>query len=317
MAADLSSLDIIGKYYAAMEAAAGKTWVDQVSFLNADSNKDSELYNWLDAVPGMREWLGGRQAKGLSKEGIRIFNTTYEATMKIPTDWIRRDKTGLIEAKIGEMADKGATHYASLLSTLILAGQTTDCYDGKKFYAADHPAPKGGSVQKNLLTATEVPALACTAAGKPTSAEAANAILGVIGYMQSIRDSQNDPMNEFARGFLVMCSARVFGYLAPGIMADYVGGGNSNVLNKLVSAEGYNIGIQINTRLTSTTEFEIFRTDGRVGALIRQEEEGVQADVLGEGSEYELLNNAQLFMIKAIHGVGPGQWELAAHCTLS
>lgn len=314
---DLSSLDIIGLYYAAMEAAEGKTWVDQVSWLNSNSNKDSELYNWLGAVPAMIPWVGGRKAKGLVKEGIRIFNDTYEATLEIPSDWIRRDKIDAINVKIGQLADRGATHYPSLLSDLILAGKTTKCYDGKYFYAANHPAPKGGSVQLNLLTKTQVAGLQVTAAAKPTQEEASHAVLGVIGYMQGIRDDQNEPMNEFAREFLVMCSAPLFTYLAAGVMAEFVGGGNTNVLRKMIEADGYKINIHLNPRLTSTTEFEIFRTDGRVGALIRQEEVGVEVGSLGEGSEYEFLNNTQIFGIKAVRGVGTGIWQFAAHATLS
>jgi phage major head subunit gpT-like protein len=73
----------------------------------------------------------------------------------------------------------------------------------------------------------------------------------------------------------------------------------------------------MNPRLTWTTDFAIFRTDGRSKPFILQEEEGVTVQAIAEGSEEEFRNNRHLYGVKRICNVGYGLWQHAARCTLS
>jgi len=68
-AKSLGSRAIIGEFYATLEQDIGKGWIDGVSRL-FQSDQESETYNWLGMSPAMREWIGGRQPRGFSENGI-------------------------------------------------------------------------------------------------------------------------------------------------------------------------------------------------------------------------------------------------------
>lgn len=313
----LGSRAIIGKFYNRLEAYLGAGWIEKVSVL-FDSDQESETYKWLGMVPAMREWLGGRQAKGFRDNGLTIINKTWEATLEILVDWIRRDKTRQIDIRIAELAARAAEHWAKLLSTLITNGTGSTsglCYDGQYFFDSDHSEGDSGT-QLNLLTNTQVGALDVTTPTAPTASEAVKAILGVIAYMLTYKDDQGEPMNANARNFLVMTSPNLWAYLAPAVHTDQITSGETNVIRSL-KADGFNISLAANPRLTYTTQFVTFRTDAPAKALIRQQEEAVSVSALAEGSEHEFKENKHLYGVKAIHNVGYGYWQYAAHATLS
>jgi len=174
----------MGMYFARLEQMTGLSWMDGISTL-FPSDQGSEEYAWLGQVPAMREWLGGRHAKGFRENGITVINKHFEASVDILTKWVRRDKTGQINARLAELAQRTLSHWASLLSTLITNGTGSAsglCYDGQYYFDDDHSEGDSGT-QKNLITATEVTALNVGTAAAPTAGEAISAILGVIAYM--------------------------------------------------------------------------------------------------------------------------------------
>ncbi|MBA7552978.1 hypothetical protein ES705_45558 [subsurface metagenome] len=267
----------------------------------------------------MREWIGGRHAKGFRESGITIINKKFEATLDIPVDWMRRDKTGQIDIRIAEMAQRAVGHYGKLLSALILAGTTGLCYDGAEFFAADHTEGESG-VQKNLLATsatgahTGIPALRVVDETAPTAAEAIKAILGVIAHMLGIKDDQAEPMNSEARNFLIMTSVSLWPYIVHAVMGE-PSANESNVLKEL-KRQGFTVSVVANPRLTYTKEFVTFRTDAPAKSLIRQEEEKLSVGAKAEGSEYEFDNDAHQYGIKAIRNAGYGYWQYASHATL-
>jgi len=309
----LGSRAIIGKFFAALEQYTGLSWIDLVSVL-FDSDQESETYKWLGQSPVMREWIGGRHAKGFRENGMTIWNKKFEATLNLPVDWMRRDKTGQIQVRINELAQRSVGHYGSLISALILAGTSGLCYDGKAFFAATHTEGDSG-VQKNLLTATEVPALDVTTATAPTAAEAIKAILGVIAYMLGYVDDQKEPMNSESRNFLIMTSVTLWPYMVHAVMGE-PSANESNVLKEL-KRQGFIVSVVANPRLTYTTQFVTFRTDAPAKPLIRQEEEKLTIGAKAEGSEYEFDNDEHQYGIKAIRNVGYGYWQYASHSTFS
>jgi len=318
----LGSRAIIGKFFAALEQYTGLSWIDLVSVL-FDSDQESETYKWLGQSPVMREWIGGRHAKGFRENGITIFNKKFEATMDMPVDWLRRDKTGQINVRIDEMAQRAVGHYGKLLSTLIAngTGDTSGlCYDGQYFFDSDHSEGDSG-IQSNLLSVAGVgghgivAALDVTTATAPTCAEAIKAILGVIAYMLGCKDDQVEPMNSEAKNFLVMTSVTLWPYLVHATLGEPAVG-QSNVLKEL-EKQGFHVSVVANPRLTYTTQFVTIRTDAPAKAFIRQEEEKLTIGAKAEGSEYAFDNDQYQYGIKNICNVGYGYWQYAAHATLS
>ncbi|MDX6481724.1 MAG: hypothetical protein QOG85_2234 [Gaiellaceae bacterium] len=315
-ASGLSSRAIIGRFYQKLEILSGQSWVDKISMLFG-SDQPSETYKWLGYTPALREWLGGRNAKGLRENGITIENKIWEATLEVLTDDLRRDKTGQIDVRIGELAQRAVTHYASLLSTLILNGGSTLAYDGQFFFDTDHAEGANVTNQSNDISVTiaGVPAAVHGTTSTPSPEEFQFAMLKATATLLAFRDDQNEPMNEEARSFLVQVPTNMWTAAAAAVRSPMLGNGASSVVANL---DGYRFDVAVNPRLDSVpTKFNVFRTDGQAKPFIRQEEEGVTVDALGLGSEYEFINNRQVFGIKAIRNVGYGYWQHAVRVTLA
>lgn len=306
----LSSRAIIGEFYATLEQDLGLSWIDSVSNL-FDSNQESETYKWLGMAPAMREWIGGRQAKGFRTDGITIVNKNFEATLEVLVDEIRRDKTGQVMVRVRELAERTNAHWASLLSALLIAGESTACYDGQFFFDTDHSEDDSGS-QSNDITSD------ITTTTAPTSGEMETAILKSIEAILGFKDNQGEPMNEGARMFEVMVPVPFMSSAAGAIGSQIIVDSSTSRSNRILtlgSLGGFQVALRVNPRLTWTTKFATFRADGQTKALIRQEEEGVTMSAIAEGSELEFKERKHLYGVKAIRNVGYGYWQRACLTT--
>lgn len=117
-ASTLSSRAIIGRYYQRLEQNPGLEWINALSNYFT-SDQESETYRWLGQVPAMREWVGGRQAKGFRDNGITIENKHFEATLELLVRELKRDKTGQVMVRVDELADRTNAHWSKLLSDLV------------------------------------------------------------------------------------------------------------------------------------------------------------------------------------------------------
>lgn len=320
-ASTLGRRDIIGSFYAALEAYMGSTWISPLSML-FQSDQDQETYKWLGMPPALREWVGGRQAKGFRENGITIVNKTWEGTLVVPVDWLRRDKTGQIQIRINELAARAGELDSKLLSTLIINGDSSTsglCYDGQYFFDVDHSEGSSGT-QTNALVASDYSDLNITTATNPTVAEMNLAILKTIQHMYSFKDDQGEPMNANARNFLVMVPVNMMGAAMGAVYGNIINastGAYDNILKNAAAASDFSVSAVVNPRLTETANFYVFRTDGAAKPFIRQEEEPLTVTAIAEGSEEEFRNNQHLYGVKRICNVGYGYWQYACQATLS
>lgn len=107
------------------------------------STRSSNTYGWLNAWPGMREWIGDRQVKSLSESAYTIVNKPFESTVAVPRDAIEDDEFGVYGPMMQSMAQAAAEHPDQLVFTLLKAGFTTPCYDGQNFFDDEHPVGDG------------------------------------------------------------------------------------------------------------------------------------------------------------------------------
>jgi phage major head subunit gpT-like protein len=308
----LSSRAIIGEYFATLEQDVGASWIDSLSNL-FQSDQDSETYKWLGMSPTMREWIGGRQAKGFRENGITIVNKEFEATLEVLVKEMRRDKTGQVMLRVREMAERTNAHWAKLLTTLIIAGEAGVCYDGQFFFDTDHSEGDSGS-QSNDLTSN------ITTTTAPTTGEMETAILKSIEAILGFKDDTGEPMNENAREFAVMVPVPFMSATAAALGSQIIvdsSTSRSNTILTLGSIGGFSVRPIINPRLTWTEKFATFRTDGQVKALIRQEEEPVTMSAIAEGSELEFKENKHQYGVKASRNVGFGYWQRASLTTFT
>ena len=309
----LSSRAVVGMYYEALAAASGIGWIDAVSNYFG-SDQASEDYPWLGMPPALREWIGGRQAKGFSQNKISIENKHFEATLEIALKDMRRDKTGQIRARLSEFAQRGQSHFASLLSTLIVNGPSAVCYDGQYFFDTDHSEGASGTLDNDITTdISAVPAEVHGVVTAPSKEEMLFAITKSISQFFAFKDDQGEPINEDAKSFLVMVPVGLAESARAAISKlNVIGPG-------MVSLDGYTVGLAINPRLTSggwTDEFVTFRTDGSIKSLIRQEETEPALKVKDENSEFAFDNDAIQIGIDTWRNVGYGRWQGAVLNTL-
>ena len=225
-ASALSSRAIIGSFYRRLKQNSGLKWVEAISNY-FQSDQDSETYNWLGQVPVMREWAGGRQAKGFTTNGLTIENKHFEATLEVPVKDLRRDKTGQTRIRINELADRTNSHWAQLLSKLIVSGESTVCYDGQYFFDTDHEEGKSGQ-QSNKITYT-------AETGETSLKEDLfrRAMLKGVESILSYKDDQGEPFNEDASRFLIMVPTVMWHVAKSAIAVPLAVGGGTNPIKVL------------------------------------------------------------------------------------
>lgn len=311
----LSSRAIMGMYFARLEADPGMGWIDGISNLFT-SDQASEDYKFLGQSPAMREWVGGRQAKGFSGQGLTIVNKHYEATIEVTKRDLRRDKTPQLQARISEFADRAQTHWASLLSTLLINAPSTACYDGQYYFDTDHSEGDSGS-QSNDITVdiSALPAAVHGVVTAPSVEEMQQAILQGIAQILSFKDDKGEPMNENARAFTVVVPVGLYLVAVAAVSTLTTMALQQNLNPNLIA--GLTVNVQMNARLTWTDSFAVFRTDSPIKGFIRQTEQENELKAKAEGSEFEFDNDAWQFGIDNWRGVGYGYWQRACYVTMT
>ena len=312
----ITERQVIGWFFQALAAQDGMAWINAISNYFT-SDQASEEYAWIGQIPQMREWVGGRNAKGFRENGLTIANKHFEATLEILLRDLRRDKTGQVVARIAELARRANTHWASLLSTLIVNGESGVCYDDLYFFDTTHEEGDSGS-QSNLINVdiSELPVATAGSTTDPAIAEMQFAIAEGIKQIVSFVDDQGEPMNEDATGFLVMVPVSLMNYAMQAVATPAQVAETQSALQAVKSK--FSIDVAVNPRLSSwTASFALFRTDSRVKSLIRQEETAVDLKVKGYGSEFEFDNDAHQYGIDTWRNVGYGLWQNACKVTMT
>jgi len=311
----LSSRAIRGMYFARLEQNSGMGWVNGLAN-RFGSDQASETYPFLGQSPVFREWIGGRQAQGLRSDSLTIRNKHYEATLQIERKDARRDKTAQIEARVAEFADRSLTHWASLLSTLLLNGASTVCYDGQYYFDTDHSEGSSGA-QSNKID-VDISTLPCAVHGvvtAPSVEEFQQAMLKGIAQILSFLDDKGEPMNENASEFIVKVPVSLYLTAASAVSAITTAALPNNLNPNRI--EGLKVTVVMNPRLSSWTDkFSIHRADSPIKGLICQEEQGTELKVKAEGSEFEFDNDAWQFGLDSWRNVGYGYWQRACLVTM-
>lgn len=104
----------------------------------APSTTGAEKYPWLGQMPGVREWIGERQLKGLAAHGYSIENKPFETTVVLPRNSVEDNSHLNYSIPIKAMGEALALHPDELVFGALAAGFSTNCYDGQFFFDVDH-----------------------------------------------------------------------------------------------------------------------------------------------------------------------------------
>jgi len=308
MPTKITSRAVIGEFYRILGIDAGQGWLTAIG-MTFDSDQASEEYAWIGDAPVMREWIGGRHAKGFRENSITLTNKHFEATIEVAVRLMRRDKTGQVMVRIAELAARTNSHWASLLSTLIVNAESTVCYDGQFFFDTDHSEGDSGTQSNDIqVDISTLPAAVHGIVTLPSVAEMQQAILKGVVQIAGFKDDQGEPMNELAREFLVMVPPSLSFTMANALTVP-----RGTDLEEQNPLGEFSVRGVTNTRLAAwTDQFAVFRADGRVKPFIMQEEDGgVQIKAKAEGSEFEFDNDAHQYGVDTWREAGYGYWQHA------
>jgi phage major head subunit gpT-like protein len=302
-------------YFARLETPNAAGWLDGVSNL-FNSDQASEEYPFLGQVPRMREWIGGRTAKGLRSNSLTIKNKHYESTLEIALRDLRRDKTAQIQARIGEFADEGDAHWSTLVSSLIVAAPAALCYDGQYFFDTDHSEGDSGTQDNDIqVDISLLPTAVHGVITAPSVEEMQQSIIKGIAQILSFKDDRGRQMNSNAKEFLVTVPLSLWIPAVAAVSAVTAGTAMQNNANPNILGK-FKIDVQMIPELTWTDSFAVWRTDSPIKGIIRQEETLPQVKMQGEESPIAFTHDVIQIGIDAWRGADYGMWQRACYVTM-
>ena len=260
------------------------------------STMPSEKYRWLGTVPNMRQWVDGRQAKGLRSEAYDVTNLKYEATLAVDRDEIDDDQTGQIRIRINELAQRAATHKDFLLGQLLENGGTAgfNSYDGVSFFNDAHVSGASGNQDNNLTSAA-------ADGTQPTTAEMRAALALAVAAMMGFKDDQGSPMSISMGGLICMVPVNYVWVAMEALQAAII----SQTSNVMVGAAQ----VVVNPWLTSQDRFYMIKTDGVIRPFIFQDRAPIEFGSKAEGSEHAFDNEKYLYGVRARYALTYGYWQ--------
>ncbi len=262
------------------------------------SNSDTETYKWLGSVPRMREWGTGRVARGVRTESYSVENLKYESTLEVDRDEVSDDKTGQIRVRVGEMAQRAATHKDYLISQLLVNGETAgfNSFDGVSFFNDSHTSGSSGAQDNKLTSSAADP-------DAPTTAEFKTGLKTAIGAMMSFKDDQGDPMAISASGLVCVVPSTMYLTAIEAVNATVV----DSTSNVLVGAAR----IIPFPWVTDLSKWYLLKTDGVVRPLIFQDREPIEFTALTEDSDEGFRREKFLYGVRARYRMAYGYWQFA------
>lgn len=123
------------------------------------SGAAEEYYDWLRLVGDVREWVGDRVInQGLSQR-YSIRNKTWEFGFYLERSAVEDDQSGQIGLAITTAAQRAAEHQGRLVTRVLEDGFDDACYDGRPYFAADHPLDDGSTFSNVSTEPLEVDSL--------------------------------------------------------------------------------------------------------------------------------------------------------------
>ncbi|MDE0109906.1 MAG: Mu-like prophage major head subunit gpT family protein [Bryobacterales bacterium] len=110
--------------------------------LEVSSTTAIEEYPWLSNFPQMREWVDERHVKQLEAYSYSLKNEDHEATIEIDKNDFSDDRLGMYAAQMrgaGETAGRWPDEMVIGAVNNAFDASKGKCWDGKAFFADDHP----------------------------------------------------------------------------------------------------------------------------------------------------------------------------------
>jgi len=103
------------------------------------ATQKQQSYGWLNKLPNVREWIGARVVQNLSESEYSIKEKAWELTIGVDRDDIETDNLGQYDMLFAQMGLSTGGFVEQLVFNMLLAGFSTNCFDGQFYFDTDHP----------------------------------------------------------------------------------------------------------------------------------------------------------------------------------
>ncbi len=299
----LSPRPFISDFWMDLERAASPYVSELTNYVV--SNQDEETYRWLDNVPGMEEWRGTPIFNTLGDFVYRLRNKDFQDGLLFKKKEWRQDSSGQIKMRVGELADAVAEWPEKRLSEIIDDAEVGLCYDGKPFFAADHPDGAGGT-NSNIFepVVANLPVEFKGTAAAPSAEAFAHMVLAAAQEMFAFKMGGR-PINRGAKSFIVMVPVQYMAVASSALTKSTFAGGVENPLK----GSGFTFKLEVNPWLTKVDAFMLFNTQARMRPFVHQVEQPPQTYNTKPGDADWELNRRLLFSVNLTAEMGYFRWQ--------
>jgi phage major head subunit gpT-like protein len=260
------------------------------------SSERTISYRGLGAAPRMREWLDEIQGAVFNtKVPFPVTVRDWEASVEIPVSELQADRLGEYGMKMQQMGAFAKQHPDELIAALIVAAETTLCYDGQNMCDTDHAEGDSGT-QSNLLT---------TGGDDDDIADIVIDLGTAIAAFQRFKDDRGRALRIGSAPdavYDVLCRPEVLPVFTQLATAEQITGTTSQWKGRIRPT-----GIP---ELTAADEWYILWTGGPVKPLIVQyQNEPSALKILGPDSEHATKTGRAFFTTQGNYTVAPGDWR--------
>ena len=254
------------------------------------SDKDTEQYAWLGALPGMREFLDERQPGDLRPYSYAIKNKTWESTISVDRAALEDDQYGQIALRVRQMATVAKSHVDTIVFGLLAQGFAQAGYDGVPFFGTHTQ----GAAQSN----------------KGTDPLSASSLQAAITAMMRFTDDQGRPAGT--RPTLLVVPPELY-WEARILMEstqdpDPVASANQDLaINPLRGM----LGLVTTPYLSRPSDWFLLDTTRVVRAVVLQMRKDFAFEALEGSSENGFLRDQFLYGVRARYNAGFGDWRAA------
>lgn len=248
------------------------------------ANTMSVDYGWVGDLPNMREWVGDRELKDLSANTYTIQRKKWESTIQVSRDVIEYDNLGIVKPRVQGMAEAVLAHYDDIVFSLLEKNEA--CYDGKAFFATDHPVGSETFSNSHSLELTR------------------ENLLAVRKEMRAITNEFGKPLRIVPN--LLVVPPTLEGKALEILNAQFVNGGDSNITYKICD-------YLVCDRLSDESAWYLLDVSKTLKPLILQINKKVEFVALDNPSDENVfMKDAFLYGTRSEDNAGYGLWQLAA-----
>lgn len=302
-ASQVTLRDLTVTFDTSARRAAQTTFYPQVCNV-IDSDSSDEKYAWLGDIPSVREFVGDRIYHQLRSADYELKNKTWEVSQLIDRHKIADDRLNFYTPVMSMMGTRAAQHPDNLLFQIILAGESSLCYDGQFFFDTDHVWGDSGSQSNDLTYNASDP-------NAVTQTEFEAAYNAARTQMLTFKDDTGEfliqPTVTGLSNLMLVVPPELEVIANKTIRSVLVGGGNTNIILDAPQ-------IVVSPFLTNATKFYLLHLDQALKPFVFQARASLSREMMGQNS---IEKKDVKFHTEARYNVGYLAWWNAVLTTFT